>query len=333
VHGDLAAGGAYDDDLLVAERLGQRFVGIVLERDLPAGAHALVGGDDDLRPAVVDAAGEGNIAAALGFDNTTTYATRALGPLIGGATYQLLGIEGIYALIALSYFTCVVMAARLTATPRAAHGAGVGNGLISALSIPRALIFNRRFAIIMGITLVHNLCSFPFLTMVPVISQKDFHLEPYLVGTMSSLEGIGGTVGAVLVGVLGSERTLFRFYFMGPVAMLALVMALSFHLVVPMAIPSLILMGAAAAAFSATQYALVHISAPAEHRGRATGVLSMFIGSAMLGHYIAGQLFGAFPSPIAMRIISGGGLITMGVLGLLWITSPGRAERRAPASV
>ena len=284
------------------------------------------------RRLVVDAAGEANIASALGFDNATTYATRALGPLMGGATYQLLGIEGIYAMIALSYLISTEMAVRLTPAPRRAADDGAAKGFLSALSIPRALIFNRRFAIIMGITLVHNLCSFPFLTMVPVISQKDFQLAPYLVGAMSSLEGIGGTLGAILVGVMASERTLFRFYFMGPVAMLGFVLLLSFNLTVPMAIPSLILMGAAAASFSATQYALVHVSAPPEHRGRATGVLSMFIGSAMLGHYIAGQLFGAYPSPIAMRIIAGGGLIAMGVLGLLWITSPGRVHQDAPAT-
>lgn len=284
------------------------------------------------RRLVVDSAGEGNIAAALGFDNTTTYATRALGPLIGGATYQLLGIEGIYALIALSYLICTEMAVRLTPTSRIALGDAVGKGLLSALSIPRGLIFNRRFAIIMGVTLVHNLCSFPFLTMVPVISQKDFHLAPYLVGAMSSLEGVGGTVGAILVGVLGSERTLFRFYYLGTVILLSMVLALSLHLTVAAAIPSLVLMGACAAAFSATQYALVHVSAPPEHRGRATGVLSMFIGSAMLGHYISGQLFGTFSSPEAMRIIAGGGLLTMAVLGFLWITTPDRAGGRAPAS-
>ena len=285
------------------------------------------------RRLVVDAAGESNIATALGFDNATTFATRALGPFIGGATYQILGIAGIYGLIALSYLVCVEMAVRLTPADPVPRGDAAPKGLLSALSIPRGLILNRRFAIIMGVTLVHNLCSFPFLTMVPVISQKDFQLEPYLVGAMSSLEGIGGTIGAILVGILGSERTLFRFYYLGTVALLTIVMALSLHLTVSAAIPSLLLMGACAAAFSATQYALVHISAPPEHRGRATGVLSMFIGSAMLGHYISGQLFGMFSSPEAMRIIAGGGLLTMAVLGLLWVTTPGRAERRAPASM
>ena len=58
MHGDIAAGAADDENLLVAERLGEGRVGVVLERHLLAAAHALVGGDDQLRAAVVDAAGE-----------------------------------------------------------------------------------------------------------------------------------------------------------------------------------------------------------------------------------------------------------------------------------
>lgn len=284
------------------------------------------------RRLLADAAGPGNLSAALGFDNATTYATRAIGPLAGGATYQFLGVEGIYAMIAVAYLLCLEMAVRLGAPAKPATPPGEAKGLLASLAIPKALIFNRRFAIIMGITLVHNLCCFPFLTMVPVISQKDFQLVPYLVGAMSALEGIGGTAGAILVGVLGTDRTLFRFYFLGPVAMLLLILALSFNLVLPFAVVILLLMGAAVACFSATQYALVHLSAPEEHRGRATGVLQLFIGSAMLGHYLSGQLFGSYSSPEAMRIIALSGLTAMAVLGLLWVTSPGRGQRKVTAA-
>jgi predicted MFS family arabinose efflux permease len=147
---------------------------------------------------------------------------------------------------------------------------------------------------------------------------------------MSSLEGFGGTAGAIIVGVLATERTLFRFYFLGSASMLALMLALSFHMVVPSAVPALLLMGAGAAAFTATQYALVHVSSPAELRGRATGVLSIFIGSSILGHYLAGQLFGAYPSPIATRMMAVGGLVALAVLGGLWVTTrdPTRLEER-----
>ena len=48
------------------------------------------------------------------------YAARALGPLIGGTTYQILGIDEIYALITASYLVCVLLASRLSAGSSAA---------------------------------------------------------------------------------------------------------------------------------------------------------------------------------------------------------------------
>ena len=65
------------------------------------------------RRLLVDAVKPENVPAALGFDNATMYATRALGPLIGGATYQAVGISGIYALIAMSYLVCLGLATRV----------------------------------------------------------------------------------------------------------------------------------------------------------------------------------------------------------------------------
>lgn len=271
------------------------------------------------RRLLVDAAGQARVARALGFDNSTNYAMRALGPLIGGAAYQFLGIVGIYGLIAICYALGCWLAFRLTVTAKSANPPTAG--ILAALKLPVGLIFNRRFAVIMGVTLVYNLCCFPFTTMVPVIAQKDFGLVPVLVGALSACDGVGGTIGALAVGLFGSERTLFRTYFWGVVAVLALMLGLSFHLEAVTASFVLLLAGAAAACFSATQYALVHVLSPPDVRGRATGVLSIFIGSSMIGHYMAGELFGAFASPDAMRIMAGAGLAAMVVLGLAWGTS------------
>ena len=67
------------------------------------------------RRLLVDAVAPESVSAALGFDNATMYATRALGPLIGGAIYQEVGISGIYALIATSYLVCLGLATRVSA--------------------------------------------------------------------------------------------------------------------------------------------------------------------------------------------------------------------------
>jgi MFS family permease len=65
------------------------------------------------RRLLVDSVKPHHVPAALGFDNATMHATRALGPLIGGATYQELDISGIYALVATSYVACLVLGMRI----------------------------------------------------------------------------------------------------------------------------------------------------------------------------------------------------------------------------
>ena len=57
-HIDRRAGAPDDDDMVDAADLGDGRVGVGLERHLAAAAQAFVGGDDDVRLAVLDAAGE-----------------------------------------------------------------------------------------------------------------------------------------------------------------------------------------------------------------------------------------------------------------------------------
>ena len=87
------------------------------------------------------------------------------------------------------------------------------------------------------------------------------------------------------------------------------------------------MIGVAAAAFSSTQYALVYNMAPPEMRGRAAGVLSIFIGSSMVGHWHAGVLFERLGSVAAMQVMAGEGLAAMLVLG-----SCGGAHRQRHAA-
>jgi predicted MFS family arabinose efflux permease len=250
------------------------------------------------------------------------YATRALGPLIGGATYQAVGISGIYALIAVSYLVCLTLAVRVGGHAEPSVVAQSSRRGLGFLLPPRELVFGRRFLIIMSVTLVYNLWCWPFIGMVPVIGQKDFALTPTLVGALSACDGIGGTIGAIIVGLLASPRTLFRVYYLGTLACLVLMLGLALHLTVGAAVTILLAVGVAAAAFSSTQYALVHNMAPPAERGRATGMLSIFIGSSMLGHWYAGLLFERLGSIAAMKVMGCEGLAAMLVLATLWWRTP-----------
>jgi predicted MFS family arabinose efflux permease len=147
-------------------------------------------------------------------------------------------------------------------------------------------------------------------------------LTPALVGALSACDGFGGTIGALAVGLLATSRTLFRFYYSGTLVCLLLILGLALNLTAGTAVLSLLIIGLAAAAFSSTQYALVHNIAPPDMRGRATGVLSIFIGSSMVGHWHAGLLFERLGSAAAMKVMACEGLLAMLVLGFLWWRTP-----------
>jgi predicted MFS family arabinose efflux permease len=274
------------------------------------------------RRLLVDAVRSESVPAALGFDNATQSATRAIGPLIGGAAYQLLGIGGIYVLIAASYLVCLKLALGVGVH---AEGPAAGKPVRVGLALllpPKSLVLDRRFQVVMGVTMVYNLWCWPFIGMVPVIGQKDFALAPSLVGALTACEGIGGTFGALAVGLLATPRTLFRFYFAGTLSLLVLMLVMALHLTVPAAAGILLVVGVASAAFASTQYALVYNMAPPEMRGRAAGVLSIFIGSSMLGHWHAGLLFERLGSVAAIQVMASEGLAAMAVLALLWWRAP-----------
>ncbi len=273
------------------------------------------------RRLLVDAAGIERMTAALGFDNSTNYATRALGPIVGGAAYQAFGIDGIFALGATVYAFCFAVCTRLeTGDLSEAHE--TGGARISTLSLlvpPRELLSSRRFQVVLGVTVVFNVWCFPIISMVPVLGEKEFALTPVLIGMLSASEGIGGTIGAVMIGLMAGQRPSFQLYYFGVLAFVVLLLVMSAWLTLGVAVICLLLIGASAAAFSATQYALVYTMAPPKMRGRAAGFMSIFIGTSTIGFYNTGFLFSRFDSATALMIMALQGLVPIVILGVLWV--------------
>lgn len=267
------------------------------------------------RRLMVDAVGQEGMAAGLGFDNASMHAARMIGPVVGGLVYELLGISGIFLCVAAIYLVCGRLAGRLEVQSTQAVQ---GRFSLTALVPPTELLRDRRFRIVMGVTVVYNLWCFPFLNMIPVIAQNDFALAPRWVGAMTAVDGIGGIAGALLVAMAARERTLFNFYFFGTLGTALLFATLSFYLVVGATVPALLLIGVASACFTATQYALIYALAPPALRGRATGVLQFFIGSSMIGHWMTGWLFERLGSATAMRVMAAQAIVCLAILWLAW---------------
>jgi MFS family permease len=100
------------------------------------------------RRLLVDSVGSESAPAALGFDNATQYASRAIGPLIGGTAYQMVGISGIYALISFSYLVCLLIALRVGVRTESSAAGKPGRKSLDVLLSSRQLVLDRRFQVI-----------------------------------------------------------------------------------------------------------------------------------------------------------------------------------------
>ncbi len=271
----------------------------------------------------VDAVDSGALASASAFDNITNYLTRAAGPICGGIVYQWLGIAGIFALSAVLYAVCLLLALGITQRQKPDNrNNGKSKFALGMLLPPVSLLRDRSFVIVLGITIVYNVWCFPLVAMVPVMGERDLGLSAAAIGLLTASEGLGGAIAAMIIGLTASNRTLFPLYFWGPFSYLIFVAALALQLTVSTAALAFVIAGAAAACFSAAQFVLVYLIAPPDMRGRATGILSIFIGTSALGMYNAGYLFEQFTSQQALWIMAGQGLTVMTFLGIvLWFAT------------
>ena len=293
------------------------------------------------RRLMVDSVGERRISSALGFDNITNYATRGLGPLVGGATYQWLGIEGVFALSGAFYAVCLGLALTLrvkrpmapaAANPVSTPVATSPSQNPSPQATPQrgattSLLANPLFVIILLVTIVYNVTCIPFIAMLPVIIQKEFGLSPSLTGLLAASEGLGGVIGSICVGLFARERTLLGFYFFGPFLYLWIILGFAFHISIGGTVAALMLASFGGACFSATQYALVYLHASPQLRGRATGLLAMCIGCGTIGLYCIGELFSRVSTDMALTIMAVGGLAPLTLLGISAAVLPTTAYR------
>jgi MFS family permease len=278
---------------------------------------------------MVDAVGPARIGRAMGIDSITNYATRGLGPLAGGIILQWFGVTGIFALNLTLYLIGLVLVLGFK-RPTDTAAAGASKKLTrkkQPQSGSMILLSNPRFLIILGITIVYNIFCNPFAAMIPVFGSKDFGMSPAAIGTLASFEGLGGVIGSMLIGIYIREKQLFAVYFFGPAFYLTVLATLSYLLEPSATFAALILASFGGGCFSGTQYALVYTTAPPELRGRAFGFLALGIGSATLGLWNAGYLFGHYESAIALRIMAIQGLIPLAILGLLAVLTRGRTAQ------
>ena len=268
----------------------------------------------------------GAVSTAMSLDAATGNATRMLGPLLGGLTLQFVGLFGVFFFSAAAYAVCfvlVVVVVRVRVTSRASPVGSIT--LISDLHAGiRYVHGDSNLRRILAITIAFNVFGFPFISMIPVLGREHLGLDAFMVGVLSSLEGLGAFAGALLVAWVARPANYFQLYLWGTFTYISLIFYLGilsyvfggpYHSLI---VASLVLMmtGIAGACFAAMQSTLTYLGASPEYRSRVLGVLTLCIGSGPIGFFNVGWMADIWGAPTALLVMSLEGLF---VLLLLWL--------------
>jgi MFS family permease len=262
------------------------------------------------RTLVGEFSGPEKMGAGISLDSATTNVTRMLGPFLGGVTYGFLGLEGAFIISAVSHFACICIACSLVFEFQPLNQKAESYFLL----LKEGLSIVKKSPQLVGVylvTIILNICGFPYASMVPVLGRDVYKVEPVLIGILSAAEGAGAFVGALVVAFLIRPSWFNKVYTLGALTFISGIFCLSFVDKYFLGVSILWVAGLGMAGFGAMQSTLVLTLAPKNARSRLMGVLSVCIGCAPIGLLNLGLLADLFGAQIALTIISSAGLAAL----------------------
>ena len=262
------------------------------------------------RTLVGEFSGPERMGAGISLDSATTNVTRMLGPFLGGVTYGFLGLEGAFIISAVSHFICICIACSLVFEFQPLNQKAESYFLL----LKEGLSIVKKSPQLIGVylvTVILNICGFPYASMVPVLGRDVYKVEPALIGILSAAEGAGAFVGALVVAFFIRPSWFNKVYTIGALTFISGIFCLSLVDKYFLGISILWVAGLGMAGFGAMQSTLVLTLAPKNARSRLMGVLSVCIGCAPIGLLNLGLLADLFGAQIALTIVSSAGFATL----------------------
>jgi MFS family permease len=274
--------------------------------------------DNPVRRVMIgEVVGPERMSAAMAIDVGANNASQMLGPTVGGFVLAQFGIAGAFSISVACYALALAAACRLrhrnAITPLA--GGAVLTELVNGLLMARR---DRRLMAILTVTVIYNVFGWPFISMVPVIGQDRLHLTASGIGLLASMTGVGAFVGAIAIALWARPRHFTRLYVGAVLSYLVLLIAFALAPRPLFAGTALLMTGLANSGFSVMQATLIYLAAPAEMRSRLYGVLSLCIGSGLIGFLHLGILAELIGAPWATAISGVEGLLAMALTWRVW---------------
>jgi len=258
------------------------------------------------RRMAADAAPPEDLVPAVALDTMTGSTTRALGPLLGGALFQLIGLAPAAAIACAFHLLALFLAWRVTPPRPVAHApqpllSGIPEALRFALAEPR-------LRMVLGVTLIMNVFAFCYAGILPAFGAAAFGASGAAIGLLGAAEPFGALLGGLWM-AMGRRAPPGLFPFVAGsllfFACLLLAVASPFY---ALSWALLALGGLGTARFAAMQTSLVMTHAPPEMRSRVLGLVTTCIGAGPSGVLLVGALADRFGPHAALYGMAGVGL-------------------------
>ncbi len=260
------------------------------------------------RTLVGDAVEPKRLGHAMSLENATNSLTRIIGPLIGGAAYQVLGLGGAYTIAAAIYGLTIIFAFGI-AQPRPLKNAKGRENLLTRLKAGFA--YTRQNNVITGVLIISvilNLFGFAYAAMIPVWAVENFNVDPIFVGLLASAEGGGAFLGSLTMAFWARPEQFRRLFLIGAVIFVVGLLIASKLTLYGVALLVLFVAGVGIAAFGAMQSTLVLQESSPRYRSRVMGVLAACIGAGPLGVFNIGLIAELTSASTAIALSSALGL-------------------------
>ena len=271
--------------------------------------------DNPVRRVMIgEVVGPERMGSAMAIDVGANNASQMLGPTIGGMMLAHIGVAGAFSVSVGCY--AVALLAALRVQHRNAVAPGMAGAVIARI-VEGVLLARRdpRLVAILVVTIVYNVFGWPATSMVPVIGQDSLHLSPAGIGMLTSMTGVGAFFGAIAIALWAKQPHFTRLYICAVLTYLVLVIGFALAGTPVSAGTALLLTGLANSGFSVMQATLIYLAAPVEMRSRIYGVLSLCIGSGLVGFLHIGIVADLIGAPGAVIASGVEGFI---VLALTW---------------
>ncbi len=273
------------------------------------------------RAMIADTVPADRVSSAFGVDMASSNFSRVIGPIVGGAFLQTIGMQAVYFLGTSLFIVASALAFSMLIirkTPTAATRTPASSSNFDLRSGVKHILGDSVLLVTIIITITMNLFAFPYQQMVPVLGAEKLMIDPVLVGALISIEGLGATLGSLTIAAAAQPRHFTRIYTYASIGFLIVIGAFALAPWYWLAIPLLFIGGFGMSGFGTMQSIIVVSSTRPEMRGRVLGVLAVAIGSGPIGALHIGWLATQIGTDTAVLTIAIIGMVLTIIPLLIW---------------